>query len=112
MPPSQVLGGAVVTVRVPSFSAAQNKKPSKPGGVPAPLGTTIRRQFDVEFCNDALKLLHSGSTLFPTRNRLTAIFAGATGGIPSPEFPSMCSCQLDSAADALLGCLLGTMAFA
>ena len=113
-PPSQVLGGVVVTPRVDGFSAAQNMYPSNPGVVPAPAGAAVCTQPLVEFCRDWLKLVHSGRTLEPSAtNKLPVNFAGASGRIGGEYWglPVMCSCQFDSALE-VDGCLDGTMALA
>ena len=102
------------SVLVPWHSAAQNIYPSIPDVVPAPFGATVRTYVPVVFSSDELKLVHSGAGLRPvTRYTLPVNFAGASGPMGGLycAFPSMCSCQFDSAAD-VPGCLFGTIAFA
>jgi hypothetical protein len=53
MPPSQVLGGWVVTPRVDGLSAAQNMIPSMPAVLPAPFGATAWTYGAVACCSDA-----------------------------------------------------------
>ena len=99
----------------PWHSAAQNIKPSAPGVVPAPAGATVCTQPPVEFSKELLKVVHSGAGFFPvTMYKLQVILAGASGGTGGVMrgYPLMCCCQFDSALDALLGCLFGTMALA
>lgn len=102
------------SVLVPWHSAAQNIYPNIPDVVPAPFGATVFTNAPVLSSNDALKFVHSGAGFLPvTRYTLPVNFAGASGPIGGLYcgFPSICSCQFDSAAD-VPGCLFGTIAFA
>ena len=114
-PPWQVFGGVVQVECVPWHSAAQNIYPSMPGVVPAPAGATVCTNVPVESSSELLNVVHSGAGFLPvTMYRLPVIFAGARGGTGGVirGYPLMCCCQFDSAAEALVGCLFGTMAFA
>jgi hypothetical protein len=65
--------------------------------------------------SEVLKLVHSGAGLLPvTMYNAPVNFAGASGKIGGAycALPSTCSCQTAVAVAALLGCLLGTIAFA
>src|SRR5260370_40988471 len=99
----------------PWQSGAQNINPNIPGVLPAPAGATVSTYVPVEFSSELLKVVHSGAGFFPvTMYRLPVIFAGASGGTGGVirGYPLICCCQFDSALDALVGCLLGTIAFA
>src|SRR5215471_2698591 len=114
-PPSHVLGGVVEVPCVDGVSAAQNMKPSMPGVVPAPLGATVCTYVPVEPSSDDPNVVHSGRTREPAEmNRLPVNLAGASGGMGGLNrgLPSTCSCQVVSASEALVGCLLGTIALA
>jgi hypothetical protein len=55
--------------------------PTTPGVLPAPAGATVCTQLPVDFSSELLNVVHSGAGFLPvTIYKLTAIFAGASGG--------------------------------
>src|SRR5690242_11802611 len=114
-PPSHEFGGVVQTRRDEGHSAAQNMYPNIPLEDPAPFGATVCTYAPVELISDELKLMHSGAARVPVTIYSEPVnFAGASGNIGGANcgLPSTCSCQSCRAADAEVGCLLGTIALA